>query len=104
MAVFPSRLASSKAAGVKGIRVSRVKHDLHLEQLDARGQKIIGFVMHPIIKANKVMAVEFVRMGASGTHSLLAAAERAALAVITDELSQFKGEAGCSDAPTVIYF
>jgi hypothetical protein len=92
MAAFPSRLASTKATGAEAIRISRVKKDLQLEQLDARGQTIIGFVLHPITNntKKKVTDVEITRMGSSQTSESLGAEERAALATMVDEFSQIK--------------
>jgi hypothetical protein len=101
MAVFLSSLASTKAGGAEAIRISRVKDDLHLEQLDARGRTIMGFVLHPITNAKKkVTAVAITRKGSSGAIESLGTEERAALAAIVDELSQMKE----SSAPGVIFF
>lgn len=93
MAAFPSSLASTKASGAEAIRISRVKNDLYLQQLDARGQTIIGFVLHPIANnaKKKVTAVEITRMGSSEASESLRSEERPALAAIVDELSQIKG-------------
>lgn len=100
MTTFHTKLASSKAAGAQAIRISRVKRDLHLEQLGSTGKTIVGFVMHPITnKAKKVTAVVITRMGSNGgRHSSLTHSDRAALAIITDELSQFKASGGPTGA------
>ena len=93
MAAFPSMLASTKASGAEAIRLSRVKDDLHLEELDASGQAITGFVLHPITNngEKKVTAVEITREGSSKASQSLRTEERPALAAIVDELSQIKG-------------
>ena len=88
--IFPSKLASSKAAGIKAIRISRVKHDIQYEQLDERNQTIIGFVLHPIVdERNKLTAATLTRMGSGKEKGKLGAADRSARALIVDELSQF---------------
>src|SRR5205085_808759 len=107
VAVFRSKLTSSRAGGTEAIRISRVKDDLHLEQLGGRGQTIVGFVLHPITggakKGRKVTAVEITRMDSRGESSSLGRRDRAALAAIVDELSQFK-ESSSTTAPGVAYF
>jgi len=89
---FPCKLASSKAANVSAIRVSRIEHDIHYEQLDQHNQPIVGFVLHPVVnKRNKLVAVTIARMGApTPGETALGAADRLALASIVDELSQFQ--------------
>jgi hypothetical protein len=86
--IFPTKLAASKAAGVRAIRLSRVKYDIRYEQLDERNQTIIGFVLHPIVDEGKrVTGATLTRMGSDkGT---LGSADRSALGLIVDELSQF---------------
>ena len=85
-------VAPSKAAGVAGIRISNVNTDIQLEELDAHVNRIIEFVLHPIVNndTKKVTAVAITQMGLSGTPHLLSPAQRAALALITNELKQFK--------------
>lgn len=104
-ALFPTRLASTKASGAEAIRISRVKNDLHLEQLDGRGQAIVSFVLHPIIdKSKKVSSVGVTQPESDysdGTPSL-GRRDKAALAAIVDELRQIKGEQPSS--PGVIFF
>jgi hypothetical protein len=92
MALFLTTLAPSKAAGVAGIRISNVNTDIQLEELDAHVNRIIEFVLHPIVNndTKKVTAVAITQMGLSGTPHLLSPAQRAALALITNELKQFK--------------
>jgi len=93
--VFPCTLASSKAAGVKAIRVSRVKLDIHLEQLNQRQQMIRGFVLHPQINKNRKLTGAIMRrMGPTGGRLSLEVADRLALAVIVNELSQFTQSGG----------
>jgi hypothetical protein len=89
---FPTKLASSKAAGVRAIRVSRVKHDIQYEQLDKHNHPITGFVLHPVInKRNKLMGVTIRPIGSTSTsQTTLGETDRLALAAIVDELSQFK--------------
>ncbi len=104
-AVFPTRLASTKAGGAEAIRVSRMKDDLYLEQLDARGQAIVSFVLHPIVdKMKKVSSVAITRTDSDSnvTPSSLGREDKAALAAIVDELQQIKGEQPSS--PGVIFF
>jgi hypothetical protein len=95
MALLPTKLAPSKAAGIAAIRVSIVTTDLHVEELDAREQTIIGFVLHPLTdKTNKAMGMAITQMGSSGGPSPFTAAQRVAFALIRDELSQFKEPSG----------
>jgi hypothetical protein len=102
VAVFRSKLASTKAHGAEAIRISRVKNgDVHIEQLGARGQTVVEFVLHPITSsAKEVTAVEIKRIDSSGPDLSLGRKDRLALAAIVDELRQFKE----SSAPGVIYF
>jgi hypothetical protein len=108
-AVFATRLASTKAGGGEAIRISRMGIELHLEQLDALGQSIGSFVLRPLVDTTekaktKVTSVEITRTGSDsdGTSESLGPQDRAALAAIVDELSQFRGEQASS--PGVIYF
>jgi uncharacterized membrane protein YgcG len=91
IALIQTKLAPSKAAGVEAIRLSRVNDDLRIEELDAHEETIIGFVMHPILNdARKVTAVAVTQMGSSVTPSPLTPAQRAALALITNELKDLE--------------
>lgn len=94
--LFPTALPASKAAGVAAIRVSRVKDDLSLEELNAQGGTIIGFVFAPVVdgSTNKVTAITVTQMGSSATPSRLTPAQLSALTLITNELEQFKASGG----------
>jgi hypothetical protein len=109
MALLPTKLAPSKAAGIAAIRVSLVTTDLHVEELDASEQTIIGFVLHPLTdKTNNATGMAITQMGSSGGPSPFTAAQRVAFALIRDELSQFKEPSGPVDvkagAPAEIKF
>jgi hypothetical protein len=98
MVLFETKLPASKTAGVEAIRLARVNDDIKVEELNAQRERIIGFVMHPLLeRGKKVTAVAITPMGSSGTPSPLTPAQRAALALITNELTQFK--ASWADGP-----
>lgn len=90
--LFSTALPASKAAGVAAIRVSRVNDELNLEELDAQGGTIIGFVFNPIIGSgtNNVTGIAVTQMGSSGSPSALTPAQLSALTLITNELKQYK--------------
>lgn len=92
LVLFPAKLATSKASDVASIRVLRGKDDVRVEQLDARGQTIKGFVFRPLRdKRGNIASVEVSRIGGRGAApGKLTADDRADLAKITDELSNFK--------------
>jgi hypothetical protein len=99
MALFLTKLAVSKAAGVEAIRLTRVNNDIHLEELNAHGERMIGFVMHPLLNnAKKVTAVAVTQMGGSGTPLPLTPAQKTALRQITNELKQFRAS-GAANPP-----
>src|SRR5262249_31781229 len=91
MALFLTKLAASKNAGIEAIRLTRANNDIRLEELNAHEERIIGFVMHPLFNnAKKVTAVAVTQMGASATPLPFTPAQRTALGLITNELKQFK--------------
>lgn len=97
MALFPTTLAASQAAGVAAIRLTRVGTDLQVEELNAIEATIIGFVMHPLLSSTKqVTAIAITQMGQSSVPSPLTPAQKAALTLIANELKQFTA----SGAPT----
>jgi hypothetical protein len=92
--VFPTALPASQAAGVAAIRVSRVNNDMTLEELNAQGGTIIGFVLDPVVDSatKKITGITVTQMGSSGVPipSALTPAQISALSLITNELQQFK--------------
>jgi hypothetical protein len=96
--LFPTALPASNAAGVAAIRVSRVNNDLNLEELDAQGGTIIGFVLDPIVDSGtkSVTSIAVTQIGSNGIPSALTPAQQSALSLITNELKQFRasGTAG----------
>ena len=95
MALLPTKFAPSKAAGIAAIRVLLVTTDLHVEELDAHEQTIIGFVLHSLTdKTNKATGMAVTQMGSSGGASPFTTAQRTAFALIRDELSQFMKSSG----------
>jgi hypothetical protein len=93
--LFLAALPASEAAGVAAIRVSRVNNDLNLEELNAQGATIIGFVLNPIVDAatKSVTGIGVMQMGSSGITSTLTPAQKSALSLITNELKQFRASA-----------
>jgi hypothetical protein len=92
--LFPTALPASQAAGVAAIRVSRVNNDMTLEEVNAQGGTIIGFVLDPVVNSGtqKITGITVTQMGSSGVPipSALTPAQLSALSLITNELQQYK--------------
>jgi hypothetical protein len=98
--LFPTALAASKAAGVAAIRVSRVNNDLDMEELNAQGGTIIGFVFDPVVDGStkNVTGITVTQMGSSQTPSTLTPAQLSALTLITNELKQYQASGSAGSA------
>lgn len=89
--VFPTALSASKADGIAAIRISQVNGDVLFEELDAKQETIIGFVMHALVDSEKkITAIAVTQMGSGPAPLQLTPAQQSAFGLIGNALKEFK--------------